>query len=74
LFHNKNGGGRKIETKTMALTLVLLTAFAAIFGGLALTAFAAETGTTDTSTTAAADAESQTEEVTAEQEAWATLK
>jgi hypothetical protein len=45
----------------MALTLVLLTAFAAIFGGLALTAFAAETGTTDTSTTAAADAESQTE-------------
>jgi len=45
----------------MALTLVLLTACAAIFGGLAMTAFAAETETTDTSTTDAADAESQTE-------------
>jgi hypothetical protein len=63
LFQNRNGGGRKIETKTMALTLVLLTAFAAIFGGLAMTAFAVETetATTDTTTTAAADAESQAE-------------
>lgn len=56
MFQNKNGGGIKIERKTMALTLVLLTAFAAIFGGLAVTAFAAETENTDT-----ADAESQTE-------------
>jgi hypothetical protein len=63
LFQNEKGGGRKIETKTMALTLVLLTAFAAILGGLAMTAFAAETetATTATSTTATADAENQTE-------------
>jgi hypothetical protein len=63
LFQNEKGGGIKIETKTMALTLVLLTAFAAIFGGLAMTAFAVETetATTDTTTTAAADAESQAE-------------
>ncbi len=45
----------------MALTLVLLTAVAAIFGGLALTAFAADTGATDTSTPVAATAENQTE-------------
>ncbi|MCW4045086.1 MAG: hypothetical protein NWE94_06175 [Candidatus Bathyarchaeota archaeon] len=48
---------KKIERKTMALTLILLTAIAAVFGGLAVTAFAAETEnkTTDTSTTSTAN-------------------
>jgi len=65
LVSKQKGGGRKIETRTMALTLVLLTALAAIFGGLALTAFAAETETktTEMGTSLAADAGSQTQDI-----------
>jgi hypothetical protein len=48
----------------MAITLVLLTAFTAVFGGLALTAFAAaDTGTTDTTLIVASTTENQTAKI-----------
>lgn len=54
MFPNKKEVG-EIERKTMALTLVLLTALAAVIGGLAATSFAAEANST-TSVTSTSEA------------------
>jgi hypothetical protein len=56
LFQNKKEVG-EIERKTAALTLVLLTAFAALIGGLAATTLAAGTNSTTTETSTAATSE-----------------
>ena len=57
MFENKKEVG-EIQRKTAALTLVLLTAFATLIGGLAATTFAAgTTNVTTTETTTAATSE-----------------
>ena len=62
------GRWKKIERKTLALTLVLLTAFAAIVGGLAATSFAAEANSTTSETATSEVVTTTSEAVTASTE------
>jgi len=55
---------KEIERKTMALTLVLLTAFVAVIGGLAATSLAAGTDSTTPETSTAATSELSSNETT----------